>query len=149
MIDLSQVKDIIIPEGRVREIADASGTVLWTDPWDYIITPYYGDTVGEMPVTQVPVKKGDVLTIEYYLTKRQGYIYDARNLGQDYYGSVSSTKYPMNANEVGVVCTKTVTASKDGYIMISGYYSHTSRIGKLSETVTDRCYGYYVKVRVN
>lgn len=102
-----------------------------------------------MPVTQIFVSAGDTVTIVYYLTKRQGYIYDGRKAGLNYYGSVSSSKYPMSTDDVGKECTLTLTAPQDGYIMISGYYSHTNRIGQLSTSAGDICYGYYIKVKIN
>ena len=35
----------------------------------------------------------------------------------------------MNAEEVGVVSTKTLAVAKSGYVMISGYYARQSEIG--------------------
>lgn len=149
MINFSTVKNITIPEGEVAKIT-LDGITLWQkDKWDVTILPLDGSELGSLPVTQVYVNAGDIVTIQYYLTKRQGYIYDARNINQNYYGSVSSSKYPMATSEVGQICEKTLTIAKTGYIMISGYYARTSDIGKISSTATDSCYGYYMKVKIN
>lgn len=151
MLDFSTIKEFIIPEGEVIKV-EANNFILWEKPstWDYIITPLDGSEIGYLPVTQVIVNKGDILTIEYYLTRQQGYIYDARNIETNkYYGSVSSTNFPMAAEEVGVVSTKTLVAAKDGYVMISGYYARQSEIGQIASSTKDPCYGYYIKVKIN
>ena len=151
MLNFSEITQINIPEGEVIKI-EIDAITVWEKPtvWDYIITPLDGSEEGYLPVTQVYVNKGDVLTIEYYLTRQQGYIYDARNIETGkYYGSVSSTKYPMAASEVGVVSTKTLTAASTGYVMISGYYARQSEVGQIASSTKDPCYGYYIKVKIN
>ena len=141
------VTTIELPEGEVEKIT-CDDLLLW-EKYDIVITPYNGNKQGYIAITKVPVSSGDVLTITYYLTKRQGYIYDGRNVGLNYYGSVSSTKYPMSSDDVGKISTLTITAESDGYIMISGYYLHTNNVGNLSTSEKDRCYGFWIKVKIN
>ena len=41
-IDFSQVKEIAVPEGSVKQITDANGTVLWKKPTLYRKLSYFG-----------------------------------------------------------------------------------------------------------
>ena len=70
MLNFSEITQINIPEGEVIKI-EIDAITVWEKPtvWDYIITPLDGSEEGYLPVTQVYVNKGDVLTIEYYLTR--------------------------------------------------------------------------------
>ena len=70
MLNFSTIKEFIIPEGEVIKI-EINNSILWEKPstWDYIITPLDKSEIGYLPVIQINVNKGDILTIEYYLTR--------------------------------------------------------------------------------
>lgn len=112
------------------------------------LTPYNGSEEGELPFYKLDVTAGQVLTLEYLLTKQQGYIYDGRNCGMDYYGSVNGSAYPMSSDEVRVETTKTITIVSDGTITFSGYNGDTVSNGELSATAGDRVYGKYLYITI-
>lgn len=151
MIDFTNVKAITIPEGSVKKIT-SGGVVLWEKPeqeqWDGTILPYYGGETGELPVKVLSVTKGQKVTIAYYLTRRQGYVYDGRNVGLQYFGSVSSSKYPIPADHLNAEQQLTITIASSGKLVLCGYKGNTNYDGKLSPTAGDRPYGRYIKYRV-
>lgn len=147
----ADVESIEIPEGNVTTISSGD-IVLWSaseESWDYISTPLNGADEGYIPCIRIPVTKGQTVTIAYLLTRRQGYIYDGRKCGLNYYGSVSSSKYPMAASEVGVETTITISPTSAGNLFISSYYGSNKATGTLDPTESNRCYGKYIKVRVS
>ena len=117
--------------------------------YDVMLTPYDGSEEGELPFYKLDVTAGQVLTLQYLLTKQQGYIYDGRNCGMDYYGSVSGSAYPMSSDEVGVDTIKEITIVSDGTITFSGFRNDTVANGELSTTALDRVYGKYLYVTIN
>lgn len=117
--------------------------------YDIILTPYNGSEEGELPFYKLNVTAGQVLTLQYLLTKQQGYIYDGRNCGMNYYGSVSGSTYPMPSDEVGVDTIKEITIVSDGTITFSGFRNDTVANGELSTTALDRVYGKYLYVTIN
>jgi hypothetical protein len=150
-ITFSNVASITIPEGDVVKIS-VGEIVLWekkTERWDYILLPYNGSEEGEITALVFPVNAGDTVTLRYYLTKSQGYIYDGRNVGLQYYGSVDGGSNPMNGNEIGIETTIQITARSAGNIGISCSRNESSASGALSQYQTDRLFGKYMKVRVN
>lgn len=149
MIDFTNVKSITIPEGSVKKITVGS-VVKWEKPeqWDGIILPYYGGETGELPVKVLDVTKGQQVTLAYYLTQRQGYVYDGRNVGLQYYGSVSSTKYPIPEDHIGSEHQVVITIASSGELVLCGYKGNTNLDGQLASGTTDRPYGRYIKYRV-
>lgn len=113
-----------------------------------IITPLNGAAEGELPLYKFLVTAGQVITLEYLVTKQQGYIYDGRGCGMNYYGSISWSENPMPSAEVGVVTTKTITAKYDGIIAFSGSEDENTANGSLSVTGANRLYGKYLKITV-
>lgn len=151
MIDFTNVKAVTIPEGSVKKITRGS-TVLWEKPaqeqWDETILPYYGGETGELPVRVLNVTKGQKVTIAYYLTIQQGYVYDGRKVGLQYFGSVSSSKYPIPADHLNTEHQLTITISSSGKLVLCGYNGNTDRDGKLASSERDRPYGRYIKYRI-
>lgn len=104
------------------------------------LAPYNGSEEGELPVGKLDVNAGDVLEITYYLTKRQGYVYDGRNCGLE---------YNLNDNIIGQETTITVNIPSDGNMIFSGHSgSDINSAGKLANYSGDRLYGKYLKVRI-
>ena len=69
---------------------------------------------GIIPMTDIQVNTGDKLEIKVFCTTEtpnHGYVYDARNVGSGYYFYQST------------IDLYTVTASKAGYIRVSGHYT--------------------------
>lgn len=112
------------------------------------LAPYDGSEEGELPFYKLDVAAGQMLEITYYLTKQQGYIYDGRNCGMQYYGSVGGSAYPIPSNEVGVETTKTITIVSDGTITFSGHHQETVSNGELVSYAPDRVYGKYLYVTI-
>ena len=150
MTDFTNVSSITIPEGNVTKITSPAG-VIWKKPeeWDYVALPYYGTTPGEITCRVINVTKGQIITIAYYLTERKGYIYDGRACGLQYYGSVSSSKYPMPSDHVGSEHSVTITIPSNGKLYISCFNKSTGYDGKLAPNTGDRCVGNYIKVRID
>lgn len=150
MIDFKGLSSLLIPEGNVIKIESGS-SIIWEKPeeWDYVILPYYGTAPGELPCKVINVTKGQVITISYYLTQRTGYIYDGRACGLQYYGSVSSSKYPMPSEHVGSENAVSVTIPSNGKLYISCFYNSTGYDGKLAPNTGDRCVGHYIKVKID
>ena len=94
------------------------------------------------------VEAGDKVTIAYLLTKAQGYIYDGRNVGLQYYGTLSGGAYPMNPSEVGVATAITIIPTQSGRLSISTHRNDDVTTGELGTNGADRCYGEYIKVRI-
>ena len=104
------------------------------------LAPYNGSEEGELPVGKLDVNAGDVLEITYYLTKRQGYVYDGRNCGLE---------YQLNDNVIGQETTITVNILSNGNIMFSGHSgSDINNVGQLASYSGDRLYGKYLKVKI-
>ena len=146
-MDMFSVKEISIPEGNVLKITSGN-TTLW-ERWDYIVTPLDGSTNGLLPVISIDAKAGQKITIAYWLTKQQGYIYDGRNCGLQYYGSVSGGAYPMSDSELNKESRKTVTISTAGTFACNSFWRFApDSHGGNSDYPTDQCYGRYMKVRI-
>lgn len=104
------------------------------------LTPYNGSEEGELPVGKLDVTAGTKLEITYYLTRKQGYVWDGRKCG---------LQYQLNDNVVGAETTVTVTVSSNGTILFSGHNTNDySREGQLANTRGDRLYGKYLRVTV-
>lgn len=104
------------------------------------LAPYNGSEEGELPVGKLDVNAGDVLEITYYLTKRQGYVYDGRNCGLE---------YQLNDNVIGQETTITVNILSNGNIMFSGHSgSDINNAGQLASYSGDRLYGKYLEVKI-
>lgn len=89
---------------------------------------------------KLDVNAGDVLEITYYLTKRQGYVYDGRNCGLE---------YQLNDNVIGQETTITVNILSNGNIMFSGHSgSDINNAGQLASYSGDRLYGKYLEVKI-
>jgi hypothetical protein len=148
-MDFNLVKSIKIPEGVVTKIQIAN-TVFWK-PADVINAPITAK--GEMPVMKIDVKAGDVVVITYFITKQQGYIYDGRKCGLNYYGSVEGTEYPISANDLNKECTITLKIPTTGFLTIGANSTlvgnGTESIGVLSKYSGDIPVGKYIKVKIN
>lgn len=112
------------------------------------LTPYDGSEEGELPFYKLDVTAGQVLNVTYCLTKQQGYIYDGRSCGMQYYGGVNGSAYPMPSSELGVETTKTITIVSNGTITFSGYHQETVANGELVTYAPDRVYGKYLYVTI-
>ena len=143
------VKSIKIPEGTVTKIIVAN-TVIWKVA-DVINAPI--NEKNEMPVMKINVKAGDTVVITYFITKQQGYIYDGRKCGLQYYGSVEGTKYPISANDLNKECVITLNIPTTGFLTIGAnstlVENGTEVIGNLSKYSGDIPVGKYIKVKIN
>ena len=151
MIDFTNVMAVTIPEGSVKKITRNS-VLVWEKPeqerWDNTILPYDGSADGYLPVKVLSVTVGQKVTLAYYMTKQCGYVYDGRSVGLQYFGSVSSTKYPFPSNQLGAEHQMSFIIPTAGKLVLCGYNGNTSYDGKLSPNTGDRPYGQYVKYRI-
>lgn len=143
MMDFSSVKAVTIPEGEVDKIA-INGLEAWIGA-DYRLKPADGTEEGEIPCLKLTTTASMEITITSFLTKKQGYLYDGRNCGLQYLGSVNGSVHPLADDQVGVETSVTIHP-QDGTLAISGYHNDTD--GVLAAVSGDRLYGRYVKVRV-
>ena len=147
-LKFANVKNVFIPDGEVVKI-ELDGKTLWeVERWDHVLLPANGSAEGEILALKLPVNVGDTVTIEYLLTKAQGYIYDGRNVGLQYYGTVAGGIYPMAESEIGVATTITIKPTSAGVIGISCGRNGTIGADGLDTFAADRCFGQYIKVRV-
>lgn len=148
-MDLDLVKIIIIPEGDVSKIT-VGGKVIWKKA-DVINSPI--NEKGEMPIMKINVNAGDTVVITYFITKQQGYIYDGRECGLNYYGSVEGSVYPISASDLNKECTITLKIPTTGYLTIgaNGYLvgEGSETVGALSKYPGDIPVGKYIKVKIN
>jgi hypothetical protein len=99
------------------------------------IVPLNGLEEGELPKLKFNVMAGETYRIVYYLTKRSGYLYDARGCGSG---------YRIADFETGSIQSVDLTVSANGYIVISDYNQGSAASGALAQTASDRLYGKYV-----
>lgn len=148
-MNLDLIKSIEISEGMVTKITVAN-TIIWKTA-DVINAPI--NEKGEMPIMKIDVKAGDTVVITYFITKQQGYIYDGRECGLNYYGSVEGSTYPINANDLNKECTITLQIPTTGFLTIgaNGYLvsKGTEIVGSLSKYSGDIPVGKYIKVKIN
>lgn len=148
-MNLDLVKTISIPEGSVKQIT-VDSKIIWKIS-DIIIEPY--NNKNEIAIAKISVKKGDVVVITYFITKQQGYIYDGRQCGLNYYGSVEGTAYPISANDLNKECTITLKIPQDGFLTVGAnaflVSQGTETVGALSKYTTDRPVGKYIKFKIN
>ena len=114
---------------------------------DYELLPTNG-IEGDLPFLKLNVIAGQTITLTYYLTKRQGYIYDGRKCGMQYYGSVIGSAYPMPSSDLSTEVTKTITVVSDGTITFSGNQNDTIENGEFSPNANDRLYGAYMYIDI-
>jgi hypothetical protein len=112
------------------------------------LTPYGGSEVGELPFHKMVVVSGQTIILTFYLTKNQGYVYDGRNCGLNYYGSVSSSAYPIKDSELNKEVTLTIKIPESGIISFSGFRNDTASNGELATQAGDRLYGKYITITV-
>lgn len=147
-MNLDLIKNIKIPEGDVKQIS-IDGKVVWKVA-DYIIAP---NSKGQMPCAKITVKKGDKVTITYFITQNKGYIYDARYAGLQYYGTVDGTDYPISNNDLNKECTITLNIPQDGFITVGANSTIINRgddtPGQLSKFDGDIPVGKYIKFKIN
>ena len=148
-MDLDLIKTISIPEGQVKKIT-VDNKVIWKVA-DIVIGPY--NDKNEMAIAKISVKKGDVVVITYFITKQQGYIYDGRQCGLNYYGSVDGTAYPISASDLNKECTITLNIPQDGFLTVGAnaylVSKGTETVGALSKYPTDTPIGKYIKFKIN
>ena len=148
-MNLDLVKTVKIPEGDVSKIT-VGGNVIWKKA-DVINSPV--NEKGEMPIMKINVNAGDTVVITYFITKQQGYIYDGRECGLNYYGSVEGSIYPISANDLNKECVITLNIPTTGYLTI-GANGHlvgegNETVGALSKYPGDIPVGKYIKVKIN
>lgn len=144
MMDFSSVKAVTIPEGKVNIIA-INGLEVWRGANIYLLKPADGTEEGEIPCLKLATTAGMEITITFFLTKKQGYLYDGRNCGLQYLGSVNGSAYPLADDQIGVETSVTIHP-QDGTLAISGFRNDAD--GVLAANSGDRLYGRYVKLRV-
>lgn len=148
-MDFTLIKKINIKEGEVKKITSSS-KIIWEKPTTLIVPI---TTKNEMPVTKLNIKAGQKITIKYYITKNQGYVYDARRIGLSYYGTVEGTAYPINDADLNKHCTiGPLTAAQDGILTIGANANLVNAgketIGSLSNYSGDIPVGKYIKIFV-
>lgn len=116
--------------------------------YDAVLTPYDGSDEGELPYYKLNVTAGQTVTVTYFLTKAQGYVYDGRNCGLQYYGSVNGSAYPLADSELNTETIKTLQIPSNGTLAFSGFRNDTAANGSLAANAGDRAYGKYIKVKV-
>ena len=114
------------------------------DEWDYELYPANGLGEGEFAVKKINVSKGQILTLNYFATKSQGYLIDARPSTNKYYGLIGGDSYRIAVNEDD---TCYLEVASDGVITIAGH--RLTSDGELSPYSTDRFYGKYIKIKIN
>jgi len=148
-MDLALIKSITIPQGVVKKITNSSNKVIW-EQVDYIIAPI--TSKGEMPVSKITVSVGDTVTIIYYITENNGYIYDGRKCGLQYYGTVEGGSYPINDEDLNKECRITLTIPEDGFLTIGANSTlvgnGTETVGALSKYTGDIPIGKYIKILI-
>ena len=112
------------------------------------LTPYGGSEVGELPFHKMVVASGQTIVLTFYLTKKQGYVYDGRNCGLNYYGSVASSAYPIKDSELNKEVTLTIKIPESGTISFSGFRNDTVSNGDLATQESDRLFGKYIMITV-
>lgn len=152
MIDFSAVTSITIPEGEVQSLY-IDGVLKW-EKQSNVITVLPINDAGQIPVAKIDVVAGDVVTIIYYLTVNQGYIYDGRKCGLQYYGTVLSSAYPIPDDNINKECSLTLTIPKDGFLVIGGHSTYVADgrqpVGEIANTDwRDVPIGKYIKVIIN
>lgn len=148
-MDFTLIKKINIKEGEVKKITSSS-KIIWEKP-TVLIAPI--TTKNEMPVTKLDIKAGQKITIKYYITKNQGYVYDARRIGLSYYGTVEGTDYPINDADLNKHCIiGPLAATQDGILTIGANANLVNAgketIGSLSNYSGDIPVGKYIKIFV-
>lgn len=116
--------------------------------YDIVLTPYNGSDEGELPYYKLDVTAGQTVIVTYFLTKAQGYVYDGRNCGLQYYGSVNGSAYPFDSSELNTEAFLTLEIPTTGTISFSGFRNDTAANGTLVSFASDRAYGKYIKVKV-
>lgn len=148
-LNLDLIKSIKISEGQVSKIT-SNNSVIWKAA-DVIISPI--NDQNQMPCAKITVSAGDVVVITYFLTKAQGYIYDARKCGLSYYGTVSGGSNPISENDLNKECSITLNIPQDGYISIGSNSTIIGRgddtPGQLSNFSGDIPVGKYIKIKIN
>ena len=112
---------------------------------DYLLTPANGAEAGEIPCLKLVTTAGMEITITFFLTVKKGYVYDGRDCGLQYLGSVTGSEYTLSDDQIGVESSVTLHP-QDGTLTISGFRKDAD--GELAASPKDRLYGRYVKVRV-
>ena len=112
------------------------------------LKPYDGSEVGYLPFHKMVVASGQTIILTFYITKKQGYVYDGRNCGLNYYGSVSSSAYPIKDSELNKEVTLTIKIPESGTISFSGFRNDTVSNGELATQESDRLYGKYIMITV-
>lgn len=143
-MDFSGVKAVSIPEGAVNRIS-IRGAEVWNSGKLYYLTPADGTEEGEIPCLKIPTTAGMEIIITFFLTKKQGYLYDGRNCGLQYLGSVTGTAYPLTDGQVGAERSVAIQP-QNGTLTVSGFKDNAD--GELASNAGDRLYGRYVKVLV-
>lgn len=148
-LNLDLVKSIIIPEGEVKSLA-INDVIVW-EIADIIIAPL--TERGEMPCAKINVSAGDVVVITYFITENKGYIYDGRQCGLQYYGSVEGSSYPISDDDLNKECTITLNIPQDGFLAIGANSTILNRgddtPGSLSQYDGDIPVGKYIKFKIN
>lgn len=145
MFEIQRAQTISIPEGEVANIKDANGNILW-QKCEYMVVPQ--TDLKEMPVEAISVSNGDVITVYYYLTEANGYVYDGSNCGCDSFQASSLSNAELNVHGA-----KTITATKAGKLIIAGKYSNyqwgIDWPGSLASMPNNRPRGDYIRIKVN
>ena len=114
------------------------------DDWDYELYPANGLDEGEFAVKKINVSKGQILTLNYFATKSQGYLIDGRPSTNRYYGCIGGDSYKISVNEDD---TCYFEVESDGVVTIAGH--RLASDGELSTYSRDRFYGKYIKIKIN
>lgn len=149
-MDLTVIKGLTIPEGVVTKITNSAGSIIWQEA-DEIVTPY--NEKGEMAIAKIDVSAGDVVTITYFITENKGYIYDGRQCGLNYYGTVEGTAYPISDDDLNKECTIVLNIPEDGFLTVGAnaylVSKGTENIGSLSQYSGDIPVGKYIKFTIS
>lgn len=149
-MNLTLVKNIKNPSGSIKKITANSQGVIWEHS-DIIIVPI--NSKNEIAIAKINVSAGDTVTIKYFITQNKGYIYDARECGLNYYGSVDGTDYPISNNDLNKECTIILNIPEDGFITVGAHAGLVSSgkesVGSLSRYDGDIPIGKYIKFIIN
>lgn len=124
--------------GEYFDAIYVNGEQVWTiKPVTYELLPRTAP--GYIPMYAFPCKAGDVFVFTYYLTKSQGYLWDARSCGGG---------YNIGNHPVGVETTERFECPSDGILVTSSFHSPQQGITNGAyPTGTDGLYGNYVYVQ--